>query len=103
MIYEKEQLATLSFDTGLYSLNLPGGERVNDMGVNWVEIDFEMKTSTLFTPGVVNADPNILPMDEVVVVRNGEVMGVGKAVLSGKEMKSATKGVAVKIRHRKKN
>jgi len=103
MIYEKEQLATLSFDTGLYSLNLPGGERVYEMGVNWVEIDFEMKTSTLFTPGVVDADPNILPMDEVVVVRNGEVMGVGKAVLNGNEMKSATKGVAVKIRHRRKN
>ena len=102
MLINKEQIATLSFDTGLYSLNLLGGEKVHEMGVNWVEIDFEMKTSTLFTPGVVDADPNIVPMDEVVIIRDQEVLGVGKAVLSGDEMKSATKGVAVKVRHRKK-
>jgi len=102
MIYEKEQLATLSFDTGLYSLNLPGGERVYEMGVNWVEIDFDMKTNTLFAPGVVDADPNIVPMDEVVIIRNGEVKAVGKAVLNGNEMKSANNGIAVKVRHRKK-
>jgi len=102
MLINKEQIATLSFDTGLYSLNLLGGEKVYEMGVNWVEIDFEMKTSTLFTPGVVDADPNIVPMDEVVIIRDQEVLGVGKAVLSGDEMKSATKGVAVKVRHRKK-
>lgn len=102
MLLDKEQIATLSFDTGLYSLNLLGGEKLNEIGVNWVEIDFEMKTTTLFTPGVVDAYPNIVPMDEVVIIRDNEVVAVGKAVLSGDEMKSATKGVAVKIRHRKK-
>jgi archaeosine synthase len=102
MIYEKEQIATLSFETGLYSLNLLGGEKLKDTGVNWVEIDFDMKTNTLFAPGVVDADPSIVPMDEVVIIRNNEVKAVGKAVLNGTEMKSASNGIAVKVRHRKK-
>jgi archaeosine synthase alpha-subunit len=102
MIHEKEQIATLSFDTGLYSLNLKGGEALQDIGVNWVEIDFDMKTNTLFAPGVVDADPDIIPKDEVVIIRNDEVVAIGKAVLCGEEMKSANKGIAVKIRHRKK-
>ncbi len=102
MIHEKEQIATLSFETGLYSLNLKGGKKLQDIGTNWVEIDFDMNTNTLFAPGVLDADPNIIPKDEVVVLRENKVVGVGKAVLSGDEMKKATKGVAVRVRHRKK-
>ncbi len=102
MLVENEQIATLSFDTGLYSLNLKGGEKLQDIGTNWVEIDFDMTTNTLFAPGILNADPSIVPKDEVVILRNDEVVGVGKAVLSGDEMKTATKGVGVRIRHRKK-
>jgi archaeosine synthase len=102
MLLDKEQIATLSFDTGLYSLNLKGGEILKDIGTNWVEIDFEMKTNTLFSPGILNADPGIVPRDEVVILRNDEVVGVGKAVLSGDEMKKATKGVGVRVRHRNK-
>jgi archaeosine synthase len=102
MLLDKEQIATLSFDTGLYSLNLKGGELLKDIGTNWVEIDFEMKTNTLFNPGILNADPGFVPRDEVVVIRNDEVVGVGKAVLSGDEMKKATKGVGVRVRHRNK-
>ncbi|MBZ2165738.1 DUF5591 domain-containing protein [Methanobacterium spitsbergense] len=102
MLYEKEQLATLSFETGLYSLNLKGGEKLKEIGVNWVEIDFDMKTNTLFNPGVINADPNIIPKDEVVILRDNDVVGVGKAVLSGEEMIKSTKGVGVRVRHRVK-
>jgi archaeosine synthase alpha-subunit len=102
MLFEKEQIATLSFDTGLYSLNLKGGEKLKTIGTNWVKIDFELKTNTLFTPGILDADPGIVPKDEVVILRNDEVVGVGKAVLSGDEMKKANKGVGVRVRHRKK-
>ena len=102
LLLGKEQIATLSFETGLYSLNLKGGEIIKDIGKNWVEIDFNMKTNTLFAPGIVDADPDILPRDEVVILRNDEVVGVGKAVLSGDEMIKAIKGVGVRVRHRKK-
>jgi archaeosine synthase len=43
-----------------------------------------------------------VPRDEVVILRNDEVVGVGKAVLSGDEMKKAIKGVGVRVRHRNK-
>lgn len=95
-----EQIAVLHHNNGLYSLNIKGGIILNEIGVNWVEIDFDMKTNTLFAPGVVDAHPGIIPKDEVVIVRKGEVIGVGKAIMTGKEMKKGEKGVAVRVRHR---
>lgn len=96
----EEQIAVLHHNNGLYSLNIKGGVILNDIGVNWVEIDFDLKTNTLFAPGVVDAYPEIIPKDEVVVIRKGEVVGVGKAIMNGKEMKMGEKGVAVRVRHR---
>ncbi|MCE5213824.1 MAG: DUF5591 domain-containing protein [Methanobacterium sp.] len=103
IIHENKQIATLLYDTGLFSLNLEGGQRLKELEKNWVEIDFDLKTNTLFAPGVVNAHPGIIPRDEVVILRDREVIGVGKAVLAGGEMKKAEKGVAVRIRHRQKS
>ncbi len=97
-----KQLALLNRDTGLYTLNLEGGKRLADLGIKIVEIDFDLKTNSLFAPGVVKADYNIIPKDEVVVIRNDEVVAVGKAALSGREMEKSDNGIAVKIRHRKK-
>lgn len=103
LFYENQQVATLQFDTGLFSLNLKGGQLLSEVDVNWVEIDFKLETNTLFAPGVVDSAPEILPKDEVVIVRKGDVIGVGKAVMSGEEMKKAEKGVAVRVRHRQKH
>ncbi len=99
---DSKQIALLNKDTGFYSLRLPGGEILKNLGINIIEIDFELKTNTLFAPGIQKADRNIIPNDEVVIIRNDEVVGVGKAVLSGKEMEELNNGVAVKIKDRKK-
>lgn len=95
-------LALLNRDIGLYTLNLEGGRRLAELGIHVVEIDFDLKTNSVFAPGISNADLSIVPKDEVVVVRNGEVVGVGKAVLTGREMIESESGIGVKIRHRKK-
>jgi archaeosine synthase alpha-subunit len=100
LMHGDEQIAVLHHNNGLYSLNIKGGIILNNIGVNWVEIDFDMKTNTLFAPGVVDAHPGIIPKDEVVIIRKGEVIGVGKAIMTGKEMKKGEKGVAVRVRHR---
>ena len=100
LMHQDEQIAVLHHENGLFSLNIKGGILLNDIGVNWVEIDFELKTNTLFAPGVVDAYPGIIPKDEVVIIRNGEVVGVGKAIMCGEEMKRGEKGVAVRVRHR---
>ena len=97
-----KQIATLHFNNGLYSLNMEGGKILQSINKKWVKISFELKTNTLFSPGVNEADSDIIPGDEVVILNDDEVVGVGKAILSGEEMKRANKGVAVKIRHRKK-
>jgi len=103
LVADGKQIATLHPKNGFYSLNLHGGEILRDIGVKWVKIGFDLKTGTLFSPGVDDAHEDIIPNDEVVILKDGEVVGVGKAVLNGEEMKRAVKGVAVKIRHRKKN
>ncbi|WP_414469085.1 DUF5591 domain-containing protein [Methanobacterium sp. ACI-7] len=102
LLVNGKQIATLHFNNGFYSLNLEGGERLKEINKKWVSINFELKTNTLFSPGVIDADPNIIPGDEVVILKDNEVVGVGKAILNGEEMKRAIKGVSVKIRHRKK-
>ena len=98
-----KQLALLNRDVGLYTLNLEGGRRLAELGIHVVEIDFDLKTNSLFAPGIVNADLSILPKDEVVVVKDDEVVAVGKAVLTGREMVESRNGIGVKIRHRIKN
>ena len=44
----------------------------------------------------------LFPVMRLDMLKNDEVVAVGKAVLSGDEMKKAVKGVAVRIRHRLK-
>ena len=96
------QLALLNKDYGLYRLNLAGGEILKDLGINIVNIDFNLETNTVFAPGIEKADHNIIPNDEVVVVRDDTVVGVGKAIMTGREMEECKNGIGVKIKHRLK-
>ena len=96
------QLALLNKDYGLFRLNLPGGEILKDLGINIVNIDFDLTTNTVFAPGIDKADHNIIPNDEVVVVKDDDVVGVGKAIMTGREMEECDNGIGVKIKHRVK-
>lgn len=102
LYYNNRQIAFLNKDVGLYTLSLAGGEILNELGLKIVNIDFDLETNTVFSPGVEHADHSIIPRDEVVVVRDGEVLGTGKAIVSGEEMEESSFGVAVDIKHRKK-
>ena len=97
-----KQLALLNKDYGLYRLNLEGGEILKDLGIHIVNIDFDLQTNTVFAPGIEKADQNIIPNDEVVVVRDDTVVGVGKAIMTGREMEECDNGIGVKIKHRLK-
>lgn len=96
------QLALLNKDYGLFRLNLAGGEILKDLGINIVNIDFDLQTNTVFAPGIEKASRNIIPNDEVVVVRGDTVIGVGKAIMTGREMEECENGIGVKIKHRLK-
>lgn len=91
---------TGTFKDGVISVTPYGMGRIYDsLKAYWVKVDFDLR-GDVFAIGVDEADPAIRPDDIVGIVRDGQVVGVGKAVLSGEEMVRSKKGVAVKVRKR---
>ncbi|MFQ6136143.1 MAG: DUF5591 domain-containing protein [Candidatus Hydrothermarchaeales archaeon] len=101
IFFGDEQIASINPRSGYISLTLRGGELLQGYGEYIVQISFRPKTNSIFSIGVSHADPQIRPGDEVVVVYNEEVVGVGRAILNGDEMKRAKKGLAIELRHRR--
>lgn len=96
------QLGMLTPERGMVSLTLEGGEVLSKTGSFIVEImDFDLRTN-LFAVGILDANPNIRIGDDVVVMRNGKVEGVGVAEMCGREMVQAQRGMAVRVRHKSK-
>jgi predicted RNA-binding protein (TIGR00451 family) len=102
-----KRLATLRPTDGLFSLSITGAKRIAEnkafakcfVTVRDDVSEFIAQGGDVFAAHVVKVNNEIHPKDEVVVVNNeGEVLAVGRAVLSGEEMKAFKKGVAVKVR-----
>jgi len=103
----EERLATLRPTDGLFSLTIAGAKRMME-GVKpqglWVRVQeeaapFIVKGKSVFAKHVMDADEEIRPQEEVIVVdEKGEVLAVGRAMLSGREMKAFKRGVAVRVR-----
>ncbi len=101
------RLVTLRPTDGLFSLSIEGARRMIG-GVEsprmWVKVQkeaapFVIKGRSVFARHVVDADEEIRPREEVIVVgEEGEVLAVGRAILTGREMKAFKRGVAVKVR-----
>ncbi|TGC08968.1 phosphoadenosine phosphosulfate reductase domain-containing protein [Methanolobus halotolerans] len=90
-------------------LRINGARRIFDLSdrnslKNWVLIDkgaekFILGGASVLAPGVSDADPHILEMDEVVVLSSeGKVLAAGRARMNGSLMLERGKGVAVKVR-----
>ncbi len=98
---KQQQLATLIPQYGALALTVDGGMRLRDHPYYRVTIGDFIPHSSILAPGILDADPQIRPNDEVIVV--GErFLGVGRANMSGWEMKGCGKGMAVELRHSKK-
>jgi 7-cyano-7-deazaguanine tRNA-ribosyltransferase len=62
-------------------------------------VPFVHKGRDVFAKHVIDADPEIRPAEEVLVVdQKDRLLATGKAVLTGEEMKVFKAGVAVKVR-----
>jgi predicted RNA-binding protein (TIGR00451 family) len=104
---KEELLATLRPTTGLLVLTLAGAKRitreVKPMRY-WVKIQdyaepFVSKGRSVFAKHVIDADEEIRPHEEVIVINTkNEALAVGRALLSGKEMKEFSRGMAVRVR-----
>jgi predicted RNA-binding protein (TIGR00451 family) len=102
-----ELLVTLRPTDGMFSLTLAGAKRLIK-GVKsprlWVKVQKDIESfiaqgKSVFAKHVVDADEEIRPQEEVIIIgENNRVLAVGKAVLTGKEMKAFKHGVAVKVR-----
>jgi len=104
---QRKLLATLRPTDGIFSLTVAGAERLL-RGLKsprlWVKVQknaepFIAEGKSVFAKHVVDADDEIRPQEEVIVINeNNRVLAVGRAVLTGKEMKAFKHGVAVKVR-----
>jgi predicted RNA-binding protein (TIGR00451 family) len=103
-----KRLATLRPTDGLFSLSIVGAKRIAEKAgsakcfvtVRHDVSKFVAEGGDVFALHVVRADDGIRSKAEVIVVdENGKVLAVGKAVLSGEEMRFLKTGVAVKVRH----
>jgi archaeosine synthase len=97
---EGELLATLVPQYGLLALTLAGARRWTERAVpsRTVQIGSFVPHGSVLAPGVLDADPDILVGDEVIV-QGPDAFGVGRATMPGQLMTEATRGVAVDVRH----
>jgi uncharacterized protein with predicted RNA binding PUA domain len=102
-----ERLVTLRPTNGLFSLSISAARILaENRGFAHCFVTVQQDVSTVIADGrdvfaahVVKADNAIHAKDEVVVVdEGGNVLAVGRAVLSSAEMQAFKTGVAVKVR-----
>jgi predicted RNA-binding protein (TIGR00451 family) len=91
----------------MFSLSLEGARRIAKMSRSaacFVTVrddvsEFVAGGSDVFAAHVVKAHSDIRAKDEVIVTdSNRRVLAVGRAILSGEEMKAFKRGVAVRVR-----
>ncbi|RWX72742.1 MAG: PUA domain-containing protein [Candidatus Methanosuratincola verstraetei] len=102
-----EHLATLKPSDGYLALSVPGGNRLlqafqpprHRVMIMDEVAEFIKNGRNLFAKHVVEADLKIRAGEEVIITdTRGDLLAVGKAVMSGKEMKHFKKGIAVNVR-----
>ena len=102
-----KRLATMRPTDGMLSLSIRGARRIAEgvaSATCFVRVQddvskFIAEGGDVFAAHVVKADEEIRAKDEAVVLDgNKKVLAVGRAMLSGEEMKAFKRGVAVKVR-----
>jgi archaeosine synthase len=82
---------------GMIALSLEGAKILEPRGTYTVAIGDFLPKGSLLAPGVVDADEQIRPGDEVII-RGEKAFGIGRAKMSGWEMATSSRGVAVELK-----
>ena len=105
ILYEGRHIASINVNTGLLTLKFCGGELlINYCNRGRVRVSedsalFNRQGRSVFARFVIDASPGIRPGDEVFVVSpENQLVAVGQAMLSSREMADFKNGVAVKVR-----
>lgn len=86
-------------ELGKFSINKKSAEFFVKEKKFLVEIDNFKPTANVYTVGVLDCTDDIRPEDEVVLVHDGEIRGVGIAKMPREAMIQLKKGTAVKVRN----
>lgn len=107
-VYEGEEvLATVRYPDNLLALTLKGAEKLSKIlprprfrvVIKPKALNKVLKGMNPTARDVLNVDEKILPGEEVLIEDlKGELIGVGRAVVSGSLMKDVASGVVVKLR-----
>jgi|Deesub1362A_J573_1020465.scaffolds.fasta_scaffold00050_53 archaeosine synthase len=95
---ESSQIGVINPETGSLTISLVFAKRLLELHTYYVEIDEFIPKGNIFSVGVVDVDRRIRSGDEVVFY-NSQCFGVGKAVMSGREMLEMDSGMAIRVRH----
>ncbi|HWQ19558.1 MAG TPA: archaeosine synthase subunit alpha [Methanotrichaceae archaeon] len=87
---------------GTIALAMEGARRLVPLSKYIVTIGDFVPSGSLLAPGVLDADEQIRPGDEVII-RGEKAFGIGKAKMSGWEMVQSKRGVAADLRQVKKS
>jgi uncharacterized protein with predicted RNA binding PUA domain len=103
-----KRIATLRPTDGMLSLSISSAFTIKE-NMPWAQCFVTIKNDVakfvaeggdVFAAHVVKVDDDIRAKDEVIVLNEGgQVLAVGRTLLSGTEMKAFKTGVAVKVRH----
>lgn len=96
-LFDSDGRELASISSGRIALTLEGARRLLPLKAYTVRIGDFTPRGTVLAPGVVDADDQIRPGDEVIVVGDG-FLGTGRARMSGWEMVASRRGVAVELR-----
>jgi len=106
---DNELILVLRPEEGFFSLSIPGARIINDLErdamINGITVlddvaDYIKDGKNVFAKHVVDPPAAIQPSQELYVCDGKrEVLAVGKAILSGRDMRYFKRGVAVSTRH----
>lgn len=94
---EKGKPLVMITPNGTIALSPEGARRLLPLGNYIVAIGDFLPKGSLLAPGVIEADEQIRPGDEVII-RGEKAFGVGRAKMSGWEMVESKRGVAVELK-----
>ena len=107
VLVDGDHVLSMRAQDGMYTLKSAGARRLHTAWesprlrviVDEDAAPFARDGKSQFAQFMVDADPDIRPGDEVLVVdQTDELLAVGRALLNRREMLSFQKGVAVKVR-----
>lgn len=107
VLVDGEHILSMRAGDGLFTLKISGARILHDafpspqmrVIVNPDSAEFNRKGKSVFSAFVIDADPNIVPEDEVLIVNEkDELCAVGRTIMTRNEMLAFNKGMAVKVR-----